>query len=477
LPYRKIASFRSPAELREHFVALGIDLPCDDGILSTNEGSPLAEPLSVAGRTLGNRFCVHPMEGWDGELDGNPSELTRRRWRRFGASGAKLIWGGEAVAISMDARANPRQLVLRRETERGIAALREMLIETHRERFGNADDLLVGLQLTHSGRYCRPFPDGRSVPRIACRHPVLDRRVGVASDASILSDGELQDIRDAFVGAARTASRLGFDFVDLKHCHGYLLHELIGARGRPGDYGGSFENRTRLFREIVAGIRNEAPDLLLGVRLSLFDLVPYRPDPAASDRSQAVGVPETSPGESAIAFNLIEGSSVDPDLADSRRFLALMDELEIPLLNATAGSPYTNPHAQRPAWYPPSDGYLAPEDPLVGVARQLFAARAARRCFRGDVVVGTAFTYLQGFLPHVAQSVVREGWMDMAGLGRTMLSYPELPADVLRDGRLDPRRLCRTFSDCTTGPRRGFVSGCYPLDDFYRARPESKKLW
>ena len=62
----------------------------------------------------------------------------------------------------------------------------------------------------------------------------------------------------------------------------------------------------------------------------------------------------------------------------------------------------------------------------------------------------------------------REFLLDAVGLGRMVLAYPELPADVLQGRPLQRRRICRTFSDCTSAPRAGLVSGCYPLDPHYK---------
>jgi 2,4-dienoyl-CoA reductase-like NADH-dependent reductase (Old Yellow Enzyme family) len=164
------------------------------------------------------------------------------------------------------------------------------------------------------------------------------------------------------------------------------------------------------------------------------------------------------------------------DLYETFAFLELLQSLDIELVNLTAGSPYYNPHIQRPAYFPPSDGYLPPEDPLIGVARQVNTVAAIKTRFPGLAIVGTGYTYLQEWLPHVAQAAVRNGMVDFVGLGRMMLAYPEFPTDLL-DGRpLQRKRLCRTFSDCTTAPRMGFVSGCYPLDEFYKASPEAEEL-
>lgn len=474
----RIGHLESVAAFREAVAALDLGLPCDDAILPAPE-SPLAQALDTPGKRIGNRFCMQPMEGWDGTPEGNPSELTLRRWANFGRSGAKLIWGGEAAAVRHEGRANPNQLVVGEHTLAGLAQLRETLLRAHEERHAGTSDLLVGLQLTHSGRFCRPNRKDRAEPRILYRHPILDRKFGLAADHPILTDVEIEGIIADFARAARQAWNLGFDFVDVKHCHGYLGHEFLSATAREGAYGGSFENRTRFLREVVGGIRREAPGLGIGVRLSAFDLVPFRPDPARSRPGKpGPGIPEEYghclPYRCAFGCDPENPEAVN--LAETFRFFELLRALDIRLVNVTAGSPYYNPHVQRPALYPPSDGYQPPEDPLVGVARQVAATRELKRRFPEMVVVGTAYTYLQEFLPHVAQALVRAGAVDCVGLGRMVLSYPELPADVLERGTLEKKRICRTFSDCTTAPRNGLPSGCYPLDTFYKRRPERAAL-
>jgi 2,4-dienoyl-CoA reductase-like NADH-dependent reductase (Old Yellow Enzyme family) len=411
------------------------------------------------------------MEGWDGLPDGNPSEHTIRRWQRFGKSGAKLIWGGEAVAVSHAGRANPNQLLAAPHTEQSLAKLRITLIEEHRLTTGSEDGLMIGLQLTDSGRYSRPNAHGRPEPRILYRHPLLDRRLGLAADYPVLTDADIELIVEDFHRAALMARNLGFDFVDIKHCHGYLGHEFLSAHTRKGRYGGSFENRTRFLREVVQGIRSFAPGLQVAVRLSAFDSVPFQPDPERSSPGKpGRGIPETQ--KSLLPYRW--GFGVDPlhpteaDLSEPVLFLSLLEELGIRLVNLTAGSPYYNPHIQRPALYPPSDGYLPPEDPLVGVSRQMEATRKLKRRFPNLIFVGTGYSYLQDFLPHVAQAAVRDGWADLVGLGRMVLSYPELLWHASEGQEIQRKRICRTFSDCTTAPRKGLPSGCYPLDSHYK---------
>jgi 2,4-dienoyl-CoA reductase-like NADH-dependent reductase (Old Yellow Enzyme family) len=466
----RLGSVKDPLRFQAHLRSLQVAIPCDVELARTAD-SPFLLPLQRGGIKIGNRIAINPMEGWDGTPDGNPSELTYRRWQKFGASGAKLIWGGEAVAVSASARANPNQLVMAPHTRENIARLRAVLVAEHRKTMGSDDDLLIGIQLTHSGRYCRPHVHDHPEPRILYRHPILDRRLNLPDDYPLLTDEEIEAIIENFHAAARAAWELGFDFVDIKHCHGYLGHEFLSAHTRSGKYGGSFENRTRFLREIVQGIRANAPGLKIGVRLSAFDTVPFRPDPAqSSNGKRGPGIPDDY--KHLIPFKW--GFGVDPqdptqaDLTEPIRFLSLLEELQIPLVNLTAGSPYYNPHLQRPALFPPSDGYLPPHDPLIEVGRQLNVARQLKRLFPNLIVVGTAYSYLQDFLPYVAQPVLREGWVDAVGLGRMTLTYPEILLDVAQGRPLQHKRICRTFSDCTTAPRNGLPSGCYPLDGHYK---------
>ena len=471
MDFRTPGQFKTVEEFRARWREVAPDLDCDVE-LEGGEG-PLGQSLEVHGRSIGNRFCIHPMEGWDGQPNGLPSEDTLRRWRHFGLSGAKLIWGGEAVAVQADGRANPSQLFLNPEVDStaGFRALRETLVDAHREAKFETGDLYVGLQLTHSGRWSRPTAAGPA-PRVAYRHPVLDARAGVTGDEAVLTDDELEVIRQNYVAAARSAQAAGYDFVDVKCCHGYLLHELLGARARAGKYGGGLENRFSFFQQIVSGIREACPGLDIGVRVSIADVFPHAP--GEDRRGQPSGWDAELPFE--------HGFGLDPEdprrtkLTDGLQFLSHLHQMGIRLVNLTLGSPYYNPHLQRPAAYPPCDGYQPPEDPLVQVAEHLRITRRCKQSFPDMLFVGTGYTYLQEWLPHVAQHEVRGGHVDSVGLGRMVLSYPDLPADVLAGRPMQRKKVCRTFSDCTTGPRNGLPSGCYPLDEHYRSREDAKTL-
>lgn len=445
------------------------------------------------------------MEGWDGTPGGQPSEHTLRRWQNFGKSGAKLLWGGEAFAVRPDGRANPRQLCYRPENAASLRTLFQAAQHAHREEFGDGstDDLVIGLQLTHSGRFCKPNRKDKFEPRVAYHHPVLDAKVGIATydNRALWTDGEIRELVEAYVVSARAAEQAGFHFVDVKCCHGYLGHEFLSAYGRPGPYGGDFEGRTRFVREIVSAIRTECPNLAIGIRLSLWDTYAYRPDAALTIPGKlGPGIPVIPqiPGLYPV-FGARRENPREIDLTEPLQLIErLWREHGVVLWNLTAGSPYYNPHVQRPAIYPPSDGYSPPEDPLVGCVRQIQAVRQVCEHFRAlpvespehdssgtqikspsslPLFVGTAYTYFQEYLPHVAQALVRAGWVDSIGIGRLVLSDWQFPLKVMqgRDYNSD-KKICRTFSDCTTAPRNGIISGCYPLDPYYKDLPEADEL-
>jgi 2,4-dienoyl-CoA reductase-like NADH-dependent reductase (Old Yellow Enzyme family) len=276
--------------------------------------------------------------------------------------------------------------------------------------------------------------------RPARHDPLLDRR----RTGPPLTEPELDRIADDYVAAARLATAAGFDFVDVKACHGYLLHEMLSGEG-------DLAERSRLLKAIVDRIRSEG--IAVGVRLSVFDAVPHV---AGED---GVGRPE----EAATAFGFDQPAE-------------LIDLLGLDLVCVTAGSPYYSPHVQRPAYFPPSDGYRPPEDPLVGVARLVQACAGLAAARPNVTFVASGLTYLQEWIPNVASSLITNGGAGLVGLGRMALSYHDFPADTLAGRPADRHRLCRTFSDCTTAPRNGLVSGCWPLDDHYKQRPDRTVL-
>jgi 2,4-dienoyl-CoA reductase-like NADH-dependent reductase (Old Yellow Enzyme family) len=450
--------YKTVADLEAENSRLGLDLRYADDF------APLFQPLAIAGRTVGNRWCIHPMEGCDGEPDGTPGELTFRRYVRFGDGGAKLIWG-EACAVSEGARANPRQIWLNERTRSAFAKLVADCRAAHRAANGDDSDLLVGLQLTHSGRYCYRRPV------IATHDPLLDPRTvvekatgsTVGADYPLVSDDDLKRLVNDYVAAAKLAKDVGFDFVDVKQCHRYLLSELLGARNRPGPYGGSFENRTRLARDIFTAIRAAVPNVILATRINAFDGVPFH---KAADGD---GTPD-SQSPTPNGWGLSASDPLTPDLTEPLRWVREMRQLGVELVNVTLGNPYAQPHFGRPFETPPPDGYESPEHPLVGVHRH-FRITAAIQEENPDLpIVGTGYSYLQEFLPHAAAANVRDGRVTLVGVGRASLAQPDWVRQLRDHGQLDRKRVCRTFSYCTAlmrakdHPLGQYPTGCPPFD-------------
>lgn len=478
----KLTSLDGVTGFRTHVQSLGLEIGIDEVLLS-GENNPLMQPIcfNCQGneKWIGNRFAIQPMEGWDGTATGGVTPPMIRRWQRFGESGAKLIWGGEAMAVRPDGRANPNQLILNEENVGDISRLREQLCQSHANAVGDTNGLLVGFQLTHSGRFCRPNDKKRWEPRVAYRHPLLDKKFDVVSDSQVWTDVELQELITQYGRAAVLAHQAGADFVDVKCCHGYLLHEFLSAYTRPGAFGGSFENRTRLLLEIIKEIQRVAPGLIIGVRLSAYDFVPHQPDPTTAEPGKTgQGMP--TPFEEHLpyryGFGLNQNNPLERDLTEPHRLLELLELHGVAMINVSAGSPYYTPHILRPASYPPSDGYQPHEDPLISVARHLEVASELKAAHPGLLIIGSGYSYLQEFLPNVAQHQIRLNKVDMVGIGRMVLSYPQQLLDAVLRGKSERKLVCRTFSDCTTAPRNGLASGCYPLDEYYKRSEDAKLL-
>jgi 2,4-dienoyl-CoA reductase-like NADH-dependent reductase (Old Yellow Enzyme family) len=452
--------YHALADLEADSRRLGLDLRFSDDL------SPLFRPVAIGPLRAGNSLCIQPMEGCDGTPDGRPDELTFRRYRRFGAGGAKLIWG-EAAAVVPEARANPRQLVIQEHTAPALERMLRECRQAHKEACGSDDDLVVGLQVTHSGRYSHPRPLLAFHDPLLDPRTVVDRASGrtVDDDYPLLEDDELDRLPDHYVAAARLAQRIGFQFVDIKQCHRYLLSELLAARTRPGRYGGSLENRTRLAREIFTRIRHEVPGLVLATRLNVFDCIPFgkRPGTEAGEP-----VPWTGPVRS--AWGTCADDPLRPDLEEPLAWAAEMVRLGVALVNVSMGNPYATPHVLRPFEVPPPDGYETPEHPLVGVARHLLLTAQVQERFPDLPVVGSGYSYLQEYLFAVGAATLRDGRATFVGVGRASLSQPDFARQLLEHGRLDRKRVCRTFSYCTGLMRSKhnelgqFATGCPPFD-------------
>lgn len=443
--------YKSTTDLIAENARLGIDLRFQDDL------TPYDQPLAIGPRTVGNRWCIHPMEGCDGEPDGTPGELTFRRYRRFGDGGAKLIWG-EACAVTEAGRANPRQIWLNESNASSFAKMVEETRAAHRSANGDDSDLLFGLQLTHSGRY------SYRTPVIACNDPLLYGRYRVTAETPLISDDELKGLVDHYVAATKLAKQVGFDFVDVKQCHRYLLNELLGAKNRPGPFGGSFENRTRLARDIFTAIHGAVPGIILATRLNVFDSIPFKKGPDDD------GIPEPWNAPLQNGWGMNERDPFTPDLMEPLRWIAEMRQLGVAVVNVTMGNPYAQPHFGRPFEYPPPDGYETPEHPLIGVNRHFQATATIQQANPGFPIVGTGYSYLQEFLPQAGAANLQDCRVSLVGVGRATLAQPDWVRQLRDSGKLDRKRVCRTFSYCTAlmraknHPLGQYPTGCPPFD-------------
>ena len=467
---KRYFNYRTLGDLRRDAERLGIDLP-----LLEDRGEIrhwLSRPVEILGREgrswrIGNSLAVHPMEGCDGELDGRPGEFTFRRYRRFGAGGAKLVWF-EACAVVPEGRANARQLWIHAGSAKALAELLEECRRAHEREFGSREGLVAVLQLTHSGRYSHPKP------LIAYHHPILDQYPYASlatapprtAPCDVATDEYLAALEDRFVEAAVLAREIGFDGIDLKMVHGYLLVELLSARSRPGPYGGPLENRARFALNVLTRIRQRVgEDFLLAVRLGVYDGVPY-----AVATGNVQGVPRPRPEPYPWGFGVNPASPLEPDLEEPLRLVGWLKEAGARLLNLSLGNPYVNPHLGRPYEKPNEGLYEPPEHPLLGVARHFRATAQIQQAYPDLPVVGTGYSWLQHFLLNAAAANLKLGRARLVGVGRGALAYPDFARDALDKGQLDPLRTCKTLSFCTylmrlkNHPLGQFPTGCPPFD-------------
>ena len=423
--------YRNHEELRVDLERLGLALPFSEDL------SILARPLKLGGRQAPNRFVVHPMEGFDAAPDGSPRELTFRRYKRYAAGGSGLIWF-EATAVLQEARSNPGQLFLHPGNLSVFAALVEAVKHTARETRGH-EPLLV-LQLTHSGRYSKP--GGLPAPLIAHHSPILDPLHRLAPDYPLVTDAYLDRLQDIMVEAAGLAAAAGFDGVDIKSCHRYLLSELLASFTRTGKYGGSFENRTRMLREVCVRIGAEVPGVFPTARLNICDGIPY---------------------PYGFGMQAEEGSQA-PDTSEAISLARTLHGLGIPVLNLTMGNPYYIPHFNRPFDFPVKGAPVPDEHPLTGIARFLEMTRIVQQGVLDLPMIGTGYAWLRHLMPEVAAGTLKTGGAAMIGQGRGAFAYPDSVRDILDHGRMDPAKCCVACSACTQIMRDGGKTGCVVRD-------------
>jgi 2,4-dienoyl-CoA reductase (NADPH2) len=425
--------FPSLETLKAKVAQLGLDLPFSSNL------EHVQRPVAFGSLTLPNAMAIHPMEGCDAEEDGAPGELSFRRYARFASGGAGLLWC-EACSVVSEGRTNPRQLWIHEGNVSSYADLVEQTKRAGRESMGTRHEPALILQLTFSGRYSRP--SGAPKPVIAHHSPILDARQALPPDYPLITDEELDRLQDSYVLAAQCAARAGFDGVDIKSCHGYLVSELLASFTRPGSrYGGSFGNRTRFLTETTARIRDVLPKIEVTCRLNVCDHIPH---------PHGFGMSAREPSR--------------PDPAEPIALVGKLAALGVHGINVSIGNPYFQSHYGRPYDRPIPGGYQPPEHPLKSVERLVANAREIQRAFPRLVVVGTGYSWLRHYLPYLMAGVIEKGWVAVTGVGRTAIAYPDFARDILQKGALDPRKSCLTCSNCVQLMRHGARTGCVSRD-------------
>lgn len=417
--YASLDGVRQTAERLHAFLPIQEDL------------SPLYAPLTLAGKTVNNRIAFQPMEGTDGTEDGAPDKWTIRRYERFAKAGPGVIWF-EAVATVPEGRASAHQLYLTEKNVDEFKRLTDRMREISLKENGYAP--LIVMQATNSGRYSKPT--GKPEPIIAYRCPPLEE--GLDQPFRMLTDDELRRYEAAFEATAKLSQQAGFDGMDVKCCHRYLACELLSAYTRPGEYGGSYENRTRFlknaYRAAKAGISG---DFFLTSRLNVYDGFAYP-----------------------YGFGVHEGS-LEPDLTEPIRLIGeLKDEFDIPLINVTMGNPYKNPHVNRPYDH---GNYVPDEHPFTGLGRMMAGVKEIQEALPNLPVLGSAFSYLRQFAPNLAAGMVASGACAMAGFGRMAFADPEFVRQC-RNGGIDKKSVCVTCGGCAALLRAGRPAGCIVRD-------------
>ena len=416
--------YRSLEELKARAEELGVYLPFSE------DTAVLFEEADAGDAHFHNRLGTAPMEGADAEPDGSPSELTRTRYLNEAAGGSGMIWY-EAVSIVPEGRSSAHQLMITRENLDAYKRLNEALKETGEKQNGFAPYLVM--QANHSGRYSNP--QGFPAPMIAYRHPYYEK-LRAADDSCIVSDDYLKGLEERFGEAAFLAKEAGFDAVDVKACHGYLLYELLSAYERPGEYGGSFENRTKLLRHGIANAKQaESKDFQITARLSAYDGYPYP-----------------------YGFGVAQDGSDTPDMTEPIRLIReLYEEDGIRFVNITMGNPYVNSHVTRPFDF---GKYVPEEHPLVGVARMIHGIGEIKKAVPGMFISASAPSYLRQYADLYAAGAIKEGCCDQVLFGRMAFADPDFPNEIKNAGRIDPKRVCLTCGKCGDLIRAGRPTGC-----------------
>lgn len=417
-------SWRTLGELKCRAESLGVSLPFSE------DTGVCGQPLVFGNIRLANRLGIAPMEGADSLPDGSPSDFTVRRYVREAQGGAAVIWF-EAISVVPEGRSSKTQLLI---TKDNLDAFRRMTDAVKRagiEANGYAPYLIC--QANHSGRYSNP--DNKPAPLIAFRSPYLEQ-FRAADDSCIVSDDYLKHIEEKFGEGARLAKEAGFDAVDIKSCHGYLFAEVAAGFTRPGRYGGSYENRTRLLKNSIRAAKvYESDTFQIVSRVGIYDGYPYP-----------------------YGFGMRDDKSLLPDYTEPKRLVQeLYGDLGLRLVCVTMGNPYVTTHVTRPF---DKGKYVPPEHQLTGIGRMIDGTREIKKWVPGMTILASAPTYLRQFSDLYTAGAISQGYCDGMLFGRMAFANPEFPNQIIKNGRIDASKVCMTCGACGDLIRSHKPTGC-----------------
>lgn len=421
---------------------LGVELPF------ASDTKILSEPLAVSGRLFANRLGSAPMEGADSTLSGSPSEFTLKRYKKVAEGGAAVIWF-EAISVAEEGRSSNTQLLITDDNVDDFKKFTEEIKEAGLKKNGYAPFLI--LQANHSGRYSNP--GNKPHPLIAYRHPWLEQ-FRAADDSCIVSDDYLKRTEETFGHGSELAKKAGFDAVDIKSCHGYLFQEVASAYYRPGLYGGSYENRTRLLKNSIAAAKAYEDDsFMVTSRVGIYD-----------------GYPEY------CGFGQ-DLKTLKMDLTEPKRLIRELYAMGIRMVDLTMGNPYATTHVTRPfdgGKYPPD------EHPFEGLDRMIHGIGVVKKAVPEMVIYASAPTYLRQYSDLYAAGAIESGLCDGMLFGRMQFADPDFANEIIKNGRIDPKRVCLTCGMCGDLIRAHKPTGCVVRDretfmPFYQEFLEEKK--
>ena len=439
-------TYKSLEALKKKIDELQLEIPISHNV------DILKERVKIKDEMTPNRLAIQPMEGFDANKDGSPGKLTKRRYIRYAEGGAGLIWV-EATSISENCRSNSHQLMLTNKNSKAfkqlISLIREKCNSTLKS-LGFEDECILILQLNHSGRYSKI--KGKKHPIRAFGNFELDAELGFSKkEGFIISDDELNAVEDLWIKKAELAEEVGFDGVDIKACHGYLISELLASRNRKNSIfgGNSLENRARLFLNIIKKLIKKTNDFIITSRVGIYDGMPY-PNGFGTEEKE----------------NQIFPAPID--LSEPLELIKKLYKLGVRLINISAGNPHYRPHLTRPYDSPIRGAQKPDEHPLYSVNRMIKLTSMIKEEIPDMIIIGSGYSYLRQYAGNVVAGLIQNKNVDICGFGRISIANPNFPKQIFQDGVIDKQKVCISCSKCSELMRSGNKTGCVIRDPQYQ---------